>query len=159
MKKLVLFLVCLLVLVVPVSYAKSSESILHKTSLHDIMTICIQERIPAAMDVDNDSLIFNISDDTVALLLIHELTTSIHFAALYQGSKTHSVLSMMRIANEWNKKNYYSKSYVVDQDMMLELDLDFDGGITRERIVDFLRVCFLSTELWEEFIRAQPTGV
>lgn len=51
--------------------------------------------------------------------------------------------------NEWNKSKQFSRSYLDDDgDPVLELDLDIDGGITKARIIDFLKSCKLSMQLW-----------
>ena len=44
--------------------------------------------------------------------------------------------------NAWNAGKRYSRSYLDEEkDPCLELDLDLAGGVTRERIVDFLLTC------------------
>lgn len=51
--------------------------------------------------------------------------------------------------NRWNATKRYSKTYLDDDgDPHLELDLDLDGGVTRARIVDYLRTCRQSFDVW-----------
>jgi hypothetical protein len=47
--------------------------------------------------------------------------------------------------NEWNKTKRYSRAYLDDDgDPVLELDLDLAGGVTAERIKDYIRTVKLS---------------
>ncbi len=51
--------------------------------------------------------------------------------------------------NAWNKSKRFSRSYLDDDgDPVLQLDLELDGGITKERIVDYLKTCRVSMAAW-----------
>lgn len=51
--------------------------------------------------------------------------------------------------NDWNRTKRYSRSYLDEEnDPVLELDLDLAGGVTRARIVDFLKTCRSSYVAW-----------
>ena len=53
--------------------------------------------------------------------------------------------------NEFNKKYRWSRSYSPKEGAArLELDLDFAGGITKERLLDFLKTCQLMFGTWRE---------
>jgi hypothetical protein len=79
------------------------------------------------------------------LLLVAENMESIQFYVAFSDSK--STLSRV---NTWNKEKKYSRSYLDnDGDPVLELDLDLAGGVTRERIVDFLLTCRVSLSAWK----------
>lgn len=55
----------------------------------------------------------------------------------------------LEVVNEWNQRFRYSRSYLdEDGDPHLELDLDLAGGVTAERIFDFLVTCRLSFDAW-----------
>lgn len=56
--------------------------------------------------------------------------------------------SLERI-NDWNRTKRFSRSYLdQDGDANLQLDLELDGGIERERILDFLRTASISRSAW-----------
>jgi len=64
-------------------------------------------------------------------------------AAFSDGNAT------MKKVNNWNKNMQFSRSYLDDEgDPILELDLDLEGGITKARIVDFLKTCRTSYLRW-----------
>jgi hypothetical protein len=51
--------------------------------------------------------------------------------------------------NNWNKSKRLSNSYLDDNGHpVLELELDITGGVTRDRIADFLKTCRLSFSAW-----------
>ena len=55
----------------------------------------------------------------------------------------------LKKVNKWNRTKRYSRTYLDDEgDPHLELDLDLAGGVSRNRIIDFLRTCRLSLVLW-----------
>ena len=78
-------------------------------------------------------------------LLFMDGTQSIQFYVAYENSGDTTLESV----NQWNKTHRYSRSYIDDDnDPVLELDLDLAGGVTRDRILDFLRTCRASTSAW-----------
>lgn len=78
-------------------------------------------------------------------LLFMDGTQSIQFYVAYQNSGN----STLESVNQWNKTHRYSRSYLDDDnDPVLELDLDLAGGVTRDRILDFLQTCRASTSAW-----------
>ncbi len=47
--------------------------------------------------------------------------------------------------NDWNKSKRYSRAYLDDDgDPVLELDLDLAGGVTADRVRDFIRTVKIS---------------
>lgn len=51
--------------------------------------------------------------------------------------------------NEWNKRYYYSKTYIDDDnDIIIEIDLDLKGGTTAGAILEFIYTADLSFEVW-----------
>lgn len=61
----------------------------------------------------------------------------------YAGFKSPKA-SLSRI-NTWNKSKRYSRAYMDDDgDPAIELDLDLAGGVTKERIADYIRTVSLS---------------
>lgn len=56
----------------------------------------------------------------------------------YTGFKSKN--ATLHEVNEWNKKKRFSRAYLDnDGDLIIELDLDLSGGISKERIIDFVR--------------------
>ena len=80
------------------------------------------------------------------LLIINDKGDSIQF---YIGFDDAEKTNLVRV-NEWNKTRKYSRSYLDEEgDPILMLDLDRVGGVTGERIIDYLQTCRLSLPLWK----------
>jgi hypothetical protein len=77
-------------------------------------------------------------------MFIADDSESIQFHSSFSdGSAT------LRKANEWNSTKRYSRCYIdEDGDPHLELDLDLAGGVTGNRIRDFLQTCKVSFTTW-----------
>lgn len=77
-------------------------------------------------------------------MFIADDSESIQFHSSFSdGSAT------LRKANEWNSTKRYSRCYIdEDGDPHLELDLDLAGGVTGNRIRDFLQTCKVSFTAW-----------
>jgi hypothetical protein len=57
----------------------------------------------------------------------------------------------METINAWNRDRRFSRGFMdTDGSAVLELDLDFTGGISRERVADWLRVCVASVYQWTQ---------
>jgi hypothetical protein len=55
----------------------------------------------------------------------------------------------LKKVNEWNRTRRYSRTYLDDDgDPHLELDLDMEGGVTLDRLIDFLKTCRVSFDAW-----------
>ena len=69
---------------------------------------------------------------------------------LYAGFRADC--SIKRI-NEWNRTKRFSRAYIDDEgDPCIEADLDFDGGVTRDAIKEFVRTFRLSVRQFGRFI-------
>lgn len=56
--------------------------------------------------------------------------------------------------NDWNKSKRYSRAYIDDDgDPVLELDLDLAGGVTAERIRDYIRTVKLSVSRFSSEVK------
>eukprot|EP01033_Poteriospumella_lacustris_P011188 gene11188-7960_t len=65
------------------------------------------------------------------------------------SSKVGSPEQMLQIVNQWNTEKRFSRSYVDrDGDPVLELDLDMNGGVTYQRLEDFLATVTKSVLAW-----------
>lgn len=57
----------------------------------------------------------------------------------------------LRKVNEWNRSKRFSRSYIdEDGDPILEIDLDLEGGVSKQRLISFLATCHVSFETWHE---------
>ncbi|MGF1656078.1 MAG: YbjN domain-containing protein [Verrucomicrobiales bacterium] len=68
---------------------------------------------------------------------------------LYAGFTDSS--ANLETVNEWNKNRRFSRSYLDnDGDPIIEADLDFDGGVTREGVRKFIQLFELSLQAFRE---------
>jgi hypothetical protein len=64
-------------------------------------------------------------------------------------TKKESPERMLQIVNQWNTEKRFSRSYVdQDGDPVLDLDFDMDGGVTYQRLEDFLATVTKSVLAW-----------
>lgn len=81
-----------------------------------------------------------------AQVLVSEDGTALQFHSSFDDDEAN-----LRSVNDWNKRHRFSRCYLDDDgDPHLALDLDLAGGVTNERIVDFLKTCRLSFSRWIE---------
>jgi len=128
----------------------AQESGSGKSKLETVFLTVTQEQMAAimrdegyAVDTDSGKIVWKI-DGMKALMLLGNDGESVQFyAAFADGNAT------LKKVNEWNKTKRYSRSYLDnDDDPCLELDLDLAGGVTLERIKDYLKTCRLSYQSW-----------
>lgn len=69
---------------------------------------------------------------------------------LYAGFTTEC--SVKRV-NEWNRTKRFSRAYIDDEgDPCIEADLDFDGGVSRDALKEFIKTFRLSVRQFARFI-------
>ncbi|MDR1080764.1 MAG: YbjN domain-containing protein [Deltaproteobacteria bacterium] len=87
--------------------------------------------------------------DGVGSLRIAEGGSSLHFySAFVEGG------AGFEKVNGWNRNFYFSRSYVDDDgDPGLYLDLNLEGGVCEDRILDFLATCIASDSMWREKLK------
>ncbi len=67
---------------------------------------------------------------------------------LYAGFKNKASLQQI---NEWNKTKRFSRAYVDDEgDAVIEADLDFAGGVTKETVEEFIKTFRGSIQLFTQ---------
>ena len=72
----------------------------------------------------------------------------IQIFAIFSGKK----ITLTRI-NEWNKTKRFSRAYLDDDgDAVLDADLDFEGGVTGETLLRFLKIFSDSVEAFSEHL-------
>jgi CHAT domain-containing protein/tetratricopeptide (TPR) repeat protein len=75
---------------------------------------------------------------------------------LYSYSKTPCSL---RKINQWNKEKRFSRAYLDDDgDPCIEADLEFDGGVTRKAICEWIKTFRSSVRAFAEFIAAKESS-
>ena len=130
-----------LVLMLGVAGTAQAQAVVSKTSTAQLESIMKQEGYSYTVDKDGD-LVWKI-DGYSALLLLPKDKESILFRASFDQS-----VPMSRI-NSWNRTKKYSRSYLDhENDPVLELDLDLEGGVTQARIVSFLKTSNVSFSAW-----------
>ena len=118
-----------------------AQAVVSQTSTAQLESIMKQEGYSYTVDKDGD-LVWKI-DGYSALLLIPKDKASILFRASFDGD-----VPLSRI-NSWNRTKKYSRSYLDhENDPVLELDLDLEGGVTRARIASFLKTSNISFSVW-----------
>lgn len=69
---------------------------------------------------------------------------------LYAGFTTNCSIKKV---NEWNQKKRFSRAYIDDEgDPCIEADLDFEGGVSRDAIKEFVRTFRLSVRQFAKFV-------
>lgn len=61
----------------------------------------------------------------------------------------------LRQINEWNRTKRFSRAYIDDEgDPCVEADLDFEGGVSRDGVKEFIRTFRLSVRQFAKFLDA-----
>lgn len=137
----------ILILALILSAGAISAQLYKRIERKGLLKILISEGYAATAAESERNVIWTMNGYKT-LLLIAENMESIQFYVSFSDSK--ATLSKV---NTWNKEKKYSRSYLDnDGDPVLELDLDLAGGVTRERIVDFLLTCRVSLSAWKPAI-------
>ena len=122
--------------------APAPVAVVREIDVPELKALMQREGYAVETDEDGD-LVWKI-DGFRALLQVDKKKTAIHFRASFADSAA----TMARV-NAWNKTKVYSRSYLDDDnDPVLELDLDLEGGVTTARILDFLKTCRDSFGPW-----------
>ncbi len=139
-----LFRTGILMLTLVLSAGAVSAQLYKKIERRDLLKILSSEGYTATEAESERNVIWTLNGYKT-LLLIAENMESIQFYVAFSDSK-----ATLNRVNTWNKEKKYSRSYLDnDGDPVLELDLDLVGGVTRERIVDFLLTCRVSISAWK----------
>lgn len=113
-----------------------------RISQSQIKAIMESEGYSVSID-DNDILVWRL-EGYRTILLVSDDEESLQFHASFGG-----VNATFETVNDWNWTKRFSRTYLdKDGDPHLELDLDLAGGITQDRIVDFLKTCRVSFVAW-----------
>ena len=120
----------------------TADEIVEKTSAEHLGEILKAEGHSYTVDSDGD-LVWELNGVTTLIMITRD-KQSITFSVGFQSDTAN-----LKKVNEWNRTKRFSRSFIDDDgDPVLQLDLDFAGGVTRTRIVDFLQTCRQSLATW-----------
>jgi hypothetical protein len=121
----------------------ASEQLFRTITLAQIKKIMEEEGYAVRQDKPG-AVTWMIDGYAAAMIVDPKDGNSLQF---YAGFSSNDV--KLEAVNEWNKSKRYSRGYIDNENNpCLELDLDLEGGVTRERIADFLRTCYVSFARW-----------
>lgn len=130
-------------LVGQVGGAAKGGDVIEKISVAELAAMMKAEGYAAEASADGSDIVWKI-EGAKTRIFVSEDGSSIQF---YVGFTSKDVT--LEKVNAWNQTKKYSKSYLDKAgDPCLELDLDFDGGITRDRVLDFAKTARVSFETW-----------
>lgn len=113
-------------------------------NIQTLESIMKAEGYSVSIDKDGD-IIWKIEGLTAALMIDKEGES-----LLFQISFTDSKATLQHV-NAWNKNKRYSRSYIADDDrVVLELDLGLEGGVSKARVIDYLKTCRVSLGSWAQ---------
>jgi hypothetical protein len=119
----------------------SQGNIFYKITKEELVKILKAEGYSAELDKDGD-IIWKLEGYNALVLTPND--NSIEFYIAFTESK-----ATLEKINQWNMNRRYSRSYMDEKKQAcLELDLDLEGGVTQDRIRDFLKTCRESFVTW-----------
>lgn len=90
-----------------------------------------------AYSVDEDGDLVWMHDGYKSIVLISREKNNLMFKAVFTDGA-----GSLETVNNWNKNVRFSRSYMSDEgETVLELDLDLDGGVTEQHVIEWLKVC------------------
>lgn len=121
--------------------------IIEKISTQELLNTMKEEGYTCQPDNDGD-ILWKL-DGYKAIVVIGKNANNLMFRIGFNYSDKEKI-PLTRI-NEWNRTKKYAVSFLdKDLDPVLESHLDLEGGITEERLVDFLRTCRHQFHAWEK---------
>ncbi len=119
-----------------------AQELITSITPHQLRQLLTNEGYSVSVD-QNGKLVWKI-DGRRVLLIIQEDGKSIQFYSAFGGG-----VGSLRKVNDWNRTKRFSRSYIDQEgDPVLEADLDLVGGISKRRLIDFVRTCRLSFDTW-----------
>lgn len=108
----------------------------------DLLELMLAAGYNATLDDDGD-IRWELHQDLAWVLILND-SQLLQFWSYY-----HAPAVGLAEVNEWNKRYYYSKTYIDDDnDLVIEIDLDLKGGTTAGAILEFIYTADLSFEVW-----------
>jgi len=140
-KRLLALLLLSTLMCIPAARA-AQDTVLTTINVEQLKTIVKDEGYAVSIDDDGD-ILWKIEGYRTYLVISDE-GQYVQFQSSFEDSD-----ATIEGVNEWNKTKRYSRTYLDDdQDPILELDLDLEGGVAPARIVSFLKTCRSSFTAW-----------
>lgn len=132
---------------IQVEAVPSEELITHITD-QELLTLLQEEGYVPKQDKPS---VINVKMESINMLfIVSEPGTSIQAWAGFNSKG-----GLLDKVNEWNKTRRYSRAYIDDaNDPVIELDLDLTGGVSKARIVDFIKTARVSVLGFAGFVFA-----
>lgn len=139
----VVVVLALLVVCATTGFAQDDDQIYKTLSKSQLLSI-MQEEGYSATDDDEQRILWTIEGNPAFFIFYDDIDDMALFWAGVESEDT-----TLHHVNEWNKNNRYIRTYIDDEgDPIMEMDLDVEGGVTREWITSFLRTCRQSYVSW-----------
>ncbi len=131
-----------LLLLATSALAGPDQEILTSVTHPELLGIMAEEGYAVSLDSDGD-ILWKL-DGYTAFMFISDTQSALQFFVHFQSDS-----SNLEKVNAWNRSKRYSRSYLDEKNNpVLELDLDLEGGITHARLLDFLKTCKVSFNVW-----------
>ena len=106
-----------------------------------------------AFSIDEDGNLLWMHEGYKSIVLISREKNNLMFKAVFTDGA-----GSLETVNNWNQNVRFSRSYMSDEgETILELDLDLDGGVTEQHVIEWLKVCHDSFRLWlNDVVLASP---
>lgn len=128
----------------PNSERLAADTLIRSITTSQLQKLMTEEGYSTKVDKDGD-LVWKL-DGFNTFVTIAKDQESIQFYVGFDADD--DPIPMDRI-NEWNRGKKYSRTYVTeDGSPYLVLDLDLVGGVSKERVIDFLSTCRVSFSAW-----------
>ncbi len=122
----------------------AKKAVFERLEVKQLESMMDEEGYAVSIDADGD-ILWKIEGASCYILVAAD-KESLLFKVAFSDTDT-----TLEAVNRWNQTVRYSRSYLdEDDDPVLELDLDLVGGVTRERIYDFLKTCRASFDAWHD---------
>jgi len=142
-RKALLFAAFLFVALSVPALSAQAQRVVETTSKSKMMDLMKDQGYNVKLDDDGD-ILWKL-DGVSTYMFVADDGESIQF---YTKFNTEDV--PMEKINAWNRDKRYSRTYIDKKGFpVLELDLDFAGGITEKRIIDFINTCKASLSRWQ----------
>ncbi|MCH8531114.1 MAG: YbjN domain-containing protein [Saccharospirillum sp.] len=122
--------------------AAEDPRIINQISGNDLLELMLAAGYDADLDDDGD-IRWELHRDLAWILVLNE-GQLLQFWSYYGAAGVG-----LADVNEWNKRYYFSKTYIDDDnDIVIEIDLDLKGGTTAGAILEFIYTADLSFDVW-----------
>jgi hypothetical protein len=126
----------------PPAAEEETQAVISSITPEDLRDIMKAEGYEAVID-KNNVVIWKL-EGFKSQLFVAEDSEAVQYHTSFRDGK-----ATLKRVNEWNRTKRFSRTYLDDNgDPHLELDLDLEGGVTVDRLLDFLKTCRASFDAW-----------